>query len=227
MKKPIIIEFNGLPGLGKTTIANRLIENLDQLGYKTVDRHYRKNKLHTLRHPFPEIFSPSLYFLVNSFSKTLPLTGRKRTHLHWINFYSQKYLSIKKNRDIDFAIVDEGIIQFWNSIAYQDRIPASNEAKAIVKKLKSLGIEFIRVNCINNIEVSASRIITRPSRGIRIETLDYNEKLKTLETEAENFVYLRSLFAEEFGSYCEITIDTLLEPEDNAKKIQDYVLELL
>ena len=36
MNKPIIVEFNGLPGLGKTTVATSLIEELRLSGYKTI-----------------------------------------------------------------------------------------------------------------------------------------------------------------------------------------------
>lgn len=220
----VIVEFNGLPGLGKTTVAEFLIKRLNEKGYKTVNRYYRRNILYTLHHPFPELFNLSLYRLVKSYSAMIPPINTKRTHVHWINFYVQKYLAIQKYSDADFAIIDEAIIQFWVAIAFQDRMPKSKLVESIISKIKQLGIQFIRVDCIHHIDEAADRIISRPQKGMMLENLPPQELKRTLEVEAYNFDYLRSVFSQIFEGQQVITIDTLSTPEENVKIIEEVLL---
>ncbi len=223
-KGTVIVEFNGLPGLGKTTVANILIDELNKLGYKTVNGKYRRNIFYTLHHPFPELYSLKLYRLVSSYAKSIPPRGRKRTHVHWTNFYACKYESIVKYSGADFAIVDEAIIQFLGAMAFQDRMPVSDKATAIADRLKSMGIKFVRVDCVNHIEESARRIMSRPSRGLVFESMQQDELLRTLEVEAANLEYMRSVFSKVYEDQLVITIDTLDAPEKNARIIMDNLL---
>ena len=226
-KNTIIVEFNGLPGLGKTTVANILIEELNKLGYKTVNgKKYRRNLLYTLHHPIPELYSLKLYKLVSSYAKSIPPIGRKRTHVHWTNFYARKYESIVKYSGADFAIVDEAIIQFLVAMAFQDRMPVSDKMDAIVEKLKSMGIKFVRVDCVNRVEEAARRILSRPERGLVFESMQQDELLRTLEVEAANFEYLRTVFSRVYDNQLAINIDTLEAPENNALKILDVIRKL-
>ena len=101
-------------------------------------------------------------------------------------------------------------------MAFQDRMPVSEKADAIVEKLKSLGIKFVRVDCVNHIEESAQRIMSRPSRGLVFESMQREELIKTLEVEAYNFEYLRSVFSKIYDDQLVITIDTQLNPQENA-----------
>ena len=222
-KIPIIVEFNGLPGLGKTTVANILIKELTQLGYKTI-RNYRHNIFHTLRHPFPELYDLKLFKLVSSYSKQILPTTHKRTHVHWTNFYVQKYESIIKCSDADFVIVDEGIIQFFEAMAYQDIMPKSDLVDAIIKRIMSKGVSFIRVDCKNNIDEAANRIMTRPQRGLAFERMQYDELRNTLENWALNFDYLRLAFSNVYGNQEVVEIDTNKNPIQNANIIKNYLL---
>lgn len=226
MNKPIIVEFNGLPGMGKTTVASSLIEELKQQGYKTI-KNYRHGVFYTLHHPFPELYSPSLYKLVKSYAHSIPPQGQKRTHVHWTNFYAQKYDSIIKHNVADFAIIDEGIVQFLVAMAFQDKMPISDKADAIVEKLKALGICFVRVDCVNHIEESANRIMSRPSRGVVFESMQRDELLRTLKAEASNFEYLRSVFSKIYEDQLVITIDTQLDPHENAVGIMRTLVKQL
>lgn len=222
-KETIIVEFNGLPGLGKTTVADLLMAELNDRGYKTVSGKYRRNKFYTLHHPVPELYNLKLYKLVSVFAKSIPPKGRKRTHVHWTNFYARKYESIVKYSGADFAIVDEAIVQFLVAMAFQDRIPVSEKAEDVVVKLKSLGIKFVRVDCVNHVEEAARRIMSRPSRGLVFESMGQDELLKTLEVEAANFEYLRSVFSNVYQNQKVITIDTLEDPETNVQKIMNSI----
>lgn len=226
MTKSIIVEFNDLPGLGKTTVAASLIEELKQQGYKII-KNYRRNVFYTLHHPFPELYSPSLYRFVKAYADMIHPKVKKRTHVHWTNFYAQKYESILKHNVADFVIIDEGIIQFLVAMAFQDKLPISDKADAIVEKLEALGICFVRVDCVNHIEESANRIMSRPSRGLVFESMQRDELLRTLETEASDFEYLRSVFSKIYENQLVITIDTQLDPRQNAVIIKETLVKQL
>ena len=52
-----------------------------------------------------------------------------------------------------------------------------------------------------------------------------DELLKTLETEAYNFDYLRSVFTNVYVDQPVITIDTTISPVENAKKIMNVIVD--
>ena len=110
-------------------------------------------------------------------------------------------------------------------MAFQDKMPVTDKADAIVKKLKSIGIIFTRVDCINDVEEAAKRIMTRPSRGLVFESMQHEELLRTLEVEAANFDYLHSVFSKVYENQKVITIDTIHNcPKDNAQIIIDQIM---
>lgn len=226
MTKPIIVEFNGLPGLGKTTVSKLLIDELNREGYTTI-RNYRRNVFHTLHHPFPELYNLKLFRLVSAYAKSIPPVGTRRTHVHWTNFYAQKYESIMKDCNVDFAIIDEGIIQFFQAMAYDDNLPESSLVDSIVMELKLKGIQFIRVDLVNNVEIAARRVLSRPSRGLAYESMKQDELFSTLRTEAANFEYLRSVFSKVYKDQVVITINTLDDPERNANLIKESLIQHL
>lgn len=222
---PCVVEFNGLPGLGKTTVANILIDDLRKDGLMVVNRKYDKNIIWKVLAHFPKLYSPSLYRIVAKYAKTIPSKGNKRTHVDWTNRYAFKYHLINKQNEIDYAIVDEGIIQFLVAMGFQDRMPESDKAVAIVKKIKELGIQFVRVDCVNHVEEAASRIMSRPSRGLVFENMKRDELVTTLETESLNFDYLRKVFSIVYNNQIVIEIDTKKDPYENAMKIKEIIVK--
>ena len=62
-KKTVIVEFNGLAGLGKTTVANVLKDELRVDGYEVIGN-YRHSIFHNLHPLFCIPYSFSLYWKV-------------------------------------------------------------------------------------------------------------------------------------------------------------------
>lgn len=226
-KTPVIIEFNGLPGLGKTTVVNALIKELRSHGYKVVDRQYRTNRLQTTRKPMPEFFSLSLYRLVRSYSHIIPPIGPKQRYVNWTNFYAWKYNSIIKRGNLDYAVVDEGIIQFFVSMARAEKMPESVLVDKVVLKLKSLGISFVRVDCENHVEEACLRVMSRPARGLAFERMSKEELFQSMSNWAYNIDYLRSVFSRIYDNQLVIPIDTKDPVDYNVQMIYKKICDEL
>lgn len=218
-----IVEFNGLPGLGKTTIANILIDELRKDGFKVIDRKYNKNLLWRLAAHFPKTYNLNLYRIVKEYADTIPSTGGKRTHVDWTNRYALKYWLMKRFSGADYAIIDEALIQFLVAMGFKDKMPESGRAEAIVRKIKDMGVEFIRVDCVNNVEEASKRLLARPARGLVFEKMSREELLATLETEKANFDYFRELFSKIYNNQLVIEIDTREDPHKNAMIIKEAI----
>lgn len=226
-KTPVIIEFNGLPGLGKTTVANALINELLNNGYKVVDRQYRSNRFQTTRRPFPELFNLNLYRRVVAYSKIIPPLGPKHKYVNWTNYYVWKYKSIIRRSNIDFAIVDEGIIQFFVSMAQAEKMPESVLVDKVVLKLKSLGISFVRVDCENHVEEACLRVMSRPARGLAFERMSKEELFQSMRNWAYNIDYLRSVFSRIYDNQLVIPIDTKDPVDYNVQMIYKKICDEL
>lgn len=224
MRKTVIVEFNGLAGLGKTTVANILIDKLNKMGFKTVNRQYSFLLYRILFHYFPKQMYSKLYHLVLEYADTLPKRETKRTHLLFTSAYTLKYKSIMRFSCADFAIIDEALIQFLVAMAFKDRMPHNDKAEAIVQELKRMGISFIRVDCVNHVHQAAERIMSRPPRGLVFESMSNDELIATLKTESYNFDYMRELFSKVYPNQQVIEIDTNESPIENAEKIQKFLL---
>lgn len=217
-----IVEFNGLAGLGKTTVANLLKEDLREDGYKVIGW-YRHSMLHSLRPMFAIPYSFSLYRKVKKYADSIRPYRKDRKYVHWTNHFVRMYKMIDKHSDADYAISDEGIIQFFVAMGLNDRFPKSPLLDAVVEKIKSMGVSFIRVDCDNNVEKAYERIKSRPAKGMYYENWSKDELTTQLEAEAYNFECLRSAFSKVYPGQQVITIDTMDTPEKNARKIKEII----
>lgn len=209
--------------MGKTTVANILIDELRKEGFKVINRKYNKNILWRIVAHFPKLYNLKLYWIVKKYADTIPSTGGKRTHVDWTNRYALKYWLMKRFSGADFAIIDEALIQFLVAMGFKDRMPESDKAEAIVSKIKEMGIGFVRVDCVNNVEEASKRLLTRPARGLVFEKMNLGELLVTLETEKANFEYFRKLFTKIYNNQLVIEIDTREDPHKNAMIIKEVI----
>lgn len=224
-KNTIIVEFNGLAGLGKTTVANILMDELCKDGYTVIGK-YRHCKLQS-KHPlFSVPYSFGLYRKVKKYADSIMPYRKNRKYTHWTNHYVRMYKTIERYSDADFAVIDEAIIQFLVAMGLNDRFPQSDLMDAVVEKIKSMGVFFIRVDCNNNIEAAYDRITSRPPKGMYYENWPKEELMSQLQAEMYNFEYLRSVFSKVYPNQIVITIDTLDSPEDNARKIKEIITKI-
>lgn len=226
LKNTIIIEFNGLPGTGKSTIVNELKRLLEKDGYRVEKGYYHRiwEKFH---YPFIIIpFCVTLYLKICRFSNSLK-PRKYRTHQSGVVYYTRSYLKANKYCSSDFILIDQGIIQDIVTIAWLDKILPDDISplSSVIMKIKKMNVKFLRVDCDNNIDLSEKRIIERPSKNHLFESFNSKSLRKALETQGDNFEIVRSLFNKYEVNPLSINIDTSVNPNENAIKIKKTILK--
>ena len=221
-KGPLIVEFNGLPGSGKTTLANMLKSKFEALGLPVHTRYYR--------YPLPKrrylpLIMPRYYgllFDINRLSKTLSSKKELYIKLSFIN-YIQMYRDFITDKKDEIMIVDQGLIQSLISLAYDDIINNVHPLKHLLYDSKLFDLPILFVNCYLEPEESHNRIKTRPLKkgGFRLEYVDDNKILDILRTQENNFNIIRKEI-ESNASNSYIDIDMKATIDINIDKLLNY-----
>ncbi len=217
--KPIIIEFNGIPGSGKTTTMFELRKLLKEMKVPEIpDKAVSEcevNRL-TILHS-REIRACYITFL-KAFFLIRPIRRERfrimnRTFRYW---YGIKLLSQDRERkQTRICILDQGIIQGFVSMMYRGRI--SNEKKyyqcvrQIIRKLDTV----VYINCNTKVEVSEARMKEREHKLSRLDLINSDFELReVLALQRNQFNKIRKTALKRA-----INIDMDNSVADNAVKI--------
>ena len=218
----MIIEFNGLPGTGKTTVGKELNKVFLEKGY-TCFFSYNIPKNIIARY-ISYIFDGSLYlyYLGLIFAKKLTGSFRKENlqiPLILVYFY-QMYKNFQYYNPHKVLIIDQGIVQGIISIAHTDKMAEDKSLKKIFNFFSKKGISLYSVNCLCDVELSKERIRGRNTTGGRLDVVSDDELIKALDVQAENFDFIRNCANDLFKC---VDIDTAISPELNAVKIFEFI----
>lgn len=215
---PIIVEFNGLPGSGKTTLAEELKKTLKKKGY-VVSNFYFKRRYHKLGELI--VLNPMYWGLIKTFIKYSHLFENKKSLsiiLRVVNFIRSYHDFIKSNRR-EVLIVDQGFVQGVISIAHQDALPQTEHLEDILKMTNLNSNAVVCVNCNVDEVVSNKRITSRPKNGCRVETMGNDERMNTLTIQKENLAYLRERLFKICPNIIYVDANTEYDVLDNVDKI--------
>lgn len=215
---PLIIEFNGLPGSGKTTIAEALKKELEEMGY-CVSTSFFKRSYH--RYGKLVILNPVYWGLIRTIIKYSSFFEEKKSHstiLRVVNFI-RSYNDFVKSKRNDILMVDQGFIQGLISLAHQDLLPQISYFDEVLKKSKIDSFNLVCVNCNVNESVSNERIISRPMNGCRVETMGELERINTLKVQNDNLLFLRKRVVDLCPNIVCVDINTEDDLNDNVCNI--------
>jgi len=215
---PIIVEFNGLPGSGKTTIADELKKKIEKTGCE-VSNSYFKRRYH--RYGVLVILNPSYWKLIKSIIKYSKLFEEKKSLsmiLHVVSFV-RSYHDFIRGKKKEVLIVDQGFVQGIISLAHQELLPQTSCLDDILKISNINSNAFVCVNCNVNEVISDERITRRPMNGCRVESMEKNERMKTLAIQKENFSFLRKSIIRICPNIICVDIDTENNVLDNVENI--------
>lgn len=222
-----IIEFNGLPGCGKSTVGKELYNMLPP-GKATYPYVLPIGKFWLI---IKSIFDGSIIFIFYCLLilRKFKSSSRKEKLYLLIGAYYhfQLYKHFLDYSDKEYMIVDQGLVQDVISFAYCDSIKSKKYVSKMMnfcfrKFEKSLCI----INCDIDIETSLNRISYRgKTDGSRLDKLISKSREKArrvLETQQNNFVVLRDIVNKLCYSHIEIRLDKVIS--DNSKAIYSFII---
>ena len=223
LEKSIIIEFNGLPATGKTTIANALVSLLEEDGIKCV-RHFLKHKWQ--RNGRTVFLSPKLmrlFVLLKRFAGNIKPRRNRFTHIMGEMYHYRSYCDfLYDHEEKRVFIVDQGLIQSIISIAHTDKILDEGALKKVVSYYSANNIEFFSVNCKVDPNLSFERIRNRPDNTARMHQIPREQLLQAMRMQADNFDMVRRCFADQLNVKV-VNIETELDPSENARIIYNSI----
>ena len=231
MKNDIIfLEFNGIPGSGKTTLANRLIAEMRDEPYSVESYHQiikkptRKNLKNLLLYLFK--IKPSSY-KVGYYAWRHLIANKKLSHENWLRVISIVVLfDLYQKKSLDnqgeVILVDQGIMQQIISMLYESELIVDKYVKKIISFTKKRNLGIVIINVDLNISDSFKRLSQRQGNISRIQKLNKEKAIITLEVQQKNFIKIRKIITDyEFQS---IDIDSQARIDDNLLLLKNYII---
>jgi thymidylate kinase len=198
IKKSSIIEFNGLPASGKSSVAIKLAEQLENDGYSVCSySEFKKAQSNNgkLDYQFDKHF---LKYIKELFLFTLQQKGQPQK---WENFlYSCKdfgfFLWVNKQGNYDYILMDQGIIQNMVSIVYDKEMVSQSKVVPIIQIINQLADKYIVINTIIDMGESYSRIRNRKNGHSRIEKMNRDDFMRIAAVQKRNFSFIRDQIAD-------------------------------
>lgn len=219
-KKTAIIEFNGLPGTGKTTISRLLAENLVK-EYDMVFCGYNRHSYHDYTYSMfmsPLYYSRALKFF--SYSRYFVTPRSIRYSLVPLK-YLRMYDFFVKDKNNGGLIIDQGFIQGLISLAHNELFPHTKSLGYLLRTSGLNDLPIVIVNCNCSLDRTIDRLLTRPVQGSRLQLMNKEELKVTMTVQEHNLQTLRSLLIETCPNTKCVTIDTELSPEYNVGLIKN------
>lgn len=198
---PLVIEFIGLPGAGKTTIAQSAIEELTGVGYRCFSLSTLKDpespakksggffsKLKTL-HNFAFACVVYRQLAMNALLYTLHMKpfspGNLRRFL--ILLVRLRFMRSLMKEGYDLIILDQGLIQYIWSIAVTNQQP--NRDKYLARVLKSIldEISLFVIMVDVETELAIERITRRPTMRSRFDWMSPSQAETMLSRHKDMF----------------------------------------
>ena len=234
-KNPVIIEFVGLPGSGKTTLCELVASQLKDRGADVVSRPkilkqwHQNNALQKLVKLAASNFN-QWNILVNS---VILATRVKPINLQSFLQAGKVFFNVKRNdaivlqKNCDFILLEQGLLQEVWSVVITGSLPKSDYLKKVMSPLLENRTIAV-VNCKLDLDNAVSRIQNRPRKTKKDSYFDLMDAERARALLAQYFPYLQEII--NYGRTAQIPIldiDSSLSPEENSEKIIDWIIHQL
>lgn len=232
MKRNLIIEFNGIPGSGKTTLSNDLIADLkdSENSIESLKKLLKKPSKRNIRQLIsflikikPSSLKAGYYVLMDLFrNKKIDKDNLLRIYALIIVFdFYQK----KGSKDLkEIIVADDGIIQQVISLYFGSELRLDQYLTKFIKYTKKRIPNLIIININLNIDQTFNRLKKRNSNISRIQTVDEITALQILRVQENNFKEIRKIINEVGIESFDIT--TEISRESNVMLLENYIKEI-
>lgn len=185
IRKPIVLEFYGLPGSGKSTISHLVAQELRKQGRKVIEPTYdvdhkysvgKRKAIKLIKLIEYALLYPEEFHRLRKLITENGYAGLNK--LKQASNIAQKLMAYKTNKE-DVVVFDEGLTQAAISLA-QNRSNVVEIEKDLYKLCKAKNIRKIFVKV--DLETAISRMEGRDKHDSRIETIENElERISALE----------------------------------------------
>lgn len=203
-KPSLVIEFIGLPGAGKTTIAQNAIESLTTVGYhcfglSTLDKPEGSEKakgglFSKLRSLKQFAIACLMYRRIAFYAFVYTLQVKPFSLINLRRFFvlmaRLRFMMTLMKDDYDFIILDQGLIQYIWSIAVTGERPKNDKylARLLKSILDKISLFVIMVDI--ETELAVERIFNRPTMRSRFDHMSPSKAQVLLSKHQEIFTQI-------------------------------------
>ncbi|MFR1851725.1 MAG: hypothetical protein ACLSXF_11630 [Clostridium sp.] len=228
-KNTKIIEFNGIPACGKSTLANSIKFSLETKNFsiglwEDITNEFKKQSLKVKINYVSDI--PIIDYLKLFLS--LKLEKKRKWYYYWFAIkISIIYSWCKRGSKYDFVLIDHGYIQHAVSLLCGDDISTTPRyLKNFERVIKKQTPVDIHIECDISIEEVQKRIKSRKRDNGRLDIIDNYELQKNMyKIEKFNLECINKYLREHDKSSKFIKINTEVDIDKNTEYIIKSVLE--
>jgi len=230
--KIVFLEFNGIPGSGKTTLSNSVIENQSGMDFvvesyqQVIEKPTRKNLKQLVKYLIHVKLSS---FRMGCLGMMYLLTNRKFNRKNWLrivaiiilyDFYQKK--SIEQSEEV--ILVDQGIVQQIVSISYETELLSDWFVRKMITRIKKKELNLYIVNVDLDVTESFDRLNRRVGNISRIQKMNREQGIETLKTQQNNFNIIREIITK--TGIASIDINTHERIEENVRLLKDFIMKI-
>ncbi|WP_303871781.1 AAA family ATPase [Acetobacterium wieringae] len=230
--KTMFLEFNGIPGSGKTTLSNRVIKDMKSKNYPIESYHkvIKKPTRKKLKDLLLYLLRIKLGSVKIGYLATMYLiTNKKLNHENWLRVFSlvvlfDFYQKKGQDRGDEVILVDQGIVQQIISMLYESELIADKYVKRIIclAKKKNLGIYVVNVDL--DINTSFERLVKRRGNISRIQKLNKADAIHTLTIQQNNFNKIREILNELEQESIDVNSKACID--ETVQSIVNYIMRI-
>ena len=218
-KPSIIIEFNGLPGTGKTTVAGNLKMRLIERGILC---HTSFQSKKTLKNFLSDVLEyMKIKCILKNYINSFAFNHNRHSRDKMIGQFFRSYKAFLKTKGM-ILIKDQGFVQALLSIAHLDTITNIHHIEVFGDYLRTHKIYFLRVDCISDKDISYERIQNRESNKARLDNMPSSELEEALVIQSKNLSIIRAAFDNVLNDKKNILV---IDTKNSVKKNTDIILQ--
>ena len=234
-QNPLVVEFVGLPGSGKTTISHLVASKLEAKGIKIVSREeilkqwHQKNALQKLLQLFSSN-SNQWTILVNSLqfaAQVQPLNLFSFVQAIKIFFNVKRNDAVVRGANCQLILLDQGLLQEAWSVVIAGSLPKLSSLK---REMLSIfyNRSIIIVNLKIDLDTSVSRVQNRQKKKTKDSYFELMDSAQAYSLVTKYFPYLQEIInCARIAEIPILGIDSSLPVEENSEEIVNWIISQL